>query len=261
MEPLSFLVLGLFIGIISSFLGLGGGIIIVPLLPALTKISASEAIATSLFTIFLVVSNNCLAFHRKKLVIWPLARLIGPFTAMGAFLSGHLAQIVEAIWLRGFLAILVSFVLLKSLKKYFFSASLAQQSHAPPTQVQSSGIGLFAGLLSGISGIGAGLIISPLLLNLGMVKNEEVSPTANGVMVFTTFFGALAFMTGATIEGWQWGAVHLDKALLLALGAWVSSYFARSRQQLMPGNWRGYLLTTLLSLLTFKMWSELLQKL
>ena len=264
LEPIVTFLLGLFIGVISAYLGLGGGIVIVPLLPEISQMPATHAIATSLLTIFLVVSNNCRGFHKKKLVIWSVALLIGPFTGVGAFLSGQLTQWVPDLYLRTFLAVLVSFVLVRAVRKSFFSSqneSQRQQGHASLSRGRSVGTGLFAGLLSGVSGIGAGLIVSPLLLNLKMVKNQEVSPTANGVMMFTTFFGCLAFVSWDPIVNWQWGAIHLDKALLLAGGAWISSYFARSRQQKMSAFWRGTLLTLLLAFLTIKMWSEIAHKL
>lgn len=264
MEAILFLVLGLVIGVISAFLGLGGGIIIVPLLPELAQLSATEAVATSLFTIFLVVSNNCRSFHKKGWVVWSVALLIGPFTAVGAFMSGRLALWIPDIYLRGFLALLLSFVLIKSVYRLWLASKPSQQdlkAEFPFSKTKSGVTGVFAGLLSGISGIGAGLVVSPLLLNMKIVKNEEVSPTANGVMIFTTFFGALAFLDFQSMDGWKWGAIHLDKSLLIAMGAWTSSYFARPRQQKLPANWRGGLLTTLLALLMGKMWWEVLQKL
>ncbi|MEO0336087.1 MAG: sulfite exporter TauE/SafE family protein, partial [Pseudomonadota bacterium] len=223
-----------------------------------------EAVATSLFTIFLVVSNNCWGFHKRDLVIWRISLIIGPMTAIGAYASGILSQSFSDQTLRMVLAGLVSVFLLRALvgKKLKDKAAGVGEVTEPlnaKTGLVSGFIGVIAGLLSGISGIGAGLVVSPLLINLNLAENERVSPTANGVMIFTTFFGALAYgMTDSSVDGWKLGYIHLDKALLLFGSAFVTSHFARRRQSDMPVRWRKGLLTALLALLTLKMWIEVI---
>jgi hypothetical protein len=252
--------MGAIIGVISAFLGLGGGILIVPLLPEIAEVTAKEAVATSLFTIFLVVTNNCIGFHKKNLVKWNIAMIIGPMTAIGAFTSGKLTTLMSDGLLRAFLAGLVSVFLLKAFVRPKTKVTGKIEDFTGRSKIISGFVGILAGLLSGISGIGAGLVVSPLLINLQLAENEKVSPTANGVMIFTTLFGALAFVDfGLKFDGWQLGYLHLDKALVLALSAFSTSYFARKFQQRMPVVWRRGLLTALLGLLTLKMWVEVYQ--
>lgn len=258
------ILMGSAIGVISAFLGLGGGVLIVPLLPEITNISAKEAVATSLFTILLVVTNNCRSFHKSGLVIWRIALIIGPMTAVGAYTSGVLSQRFSDESLRLVLAVLVSVFLLRAFiggkKKSTTNGSEQIEELNLKSSIAAGFVGVIAGLLSGISGIGAGLVVSPLLINLHLAENEKVSPTANGVMIFTTFFGALAYaLADNRLQGWQLGYIHLDKALLLFGSAFVTSYFARKKQSQMPVVWRKGLLTALLGLLTLKMWLEVLQ--
>jgi len=261
-EWLIIFIMGSVIGVISAFLGLGGGILIVPILPEVAGITAKEAIATSLFTIFLVVANNCYGFHKKKLVIWKIAFVIGPLTAIGAFASGLLVSYLSDGILRSILAALVTVFLARAF--YGGKKPLPVDSEivefVPQKFLGAGLVGIVAGLLSGISGIGAGLVVSPLLMNLRLAENKKVAPTANGVMLFTTFFGALAYVSFDTeLNGWVFGYLHLDKALLLASGAFITSFFARRQQHKMPAFWRKAALTTLLGLLTLKMWSEVYQ--
>ena len=264
METALVIVMGSAIGVISAFLGLGGGILIVPLLPGVANLSAKEAVATSLFTIFLVVTNNCRGFHKNQLVIWKIAFIIGPMTAVGAYASGILSQRFPDEVLRMVLAAVVTVFLLKALvgnklKKHIASEQQTTAQMTTKTGVLAGAVGVIAGLLSGISGIGSGLIVSPLLINLQLAENEKVAPTANGVMMFTTFFGAMAYaMADSHLVGWKLGFIHLDKALLLFGSAFVTSYFARKQQSRMPVTWRRTLLTILMGLLTLKMWFEVL---
>jgi uncharacterized protein len=89
-------------------------------------------------------------------------------------------------------------------------------------------IGLAAGLLSGLFGIGGGILIVPALLIAG-----RMSPlTATG-----TSLGALLLPVGA-LGAWQYyknGHVDVRASLLIALGLLVGAYFgARFAQGLDP---------------------------
>jgi uncharacterized protein len=89
-------------------------------------------------------------------------------------------------------------------------------------------IGLAAGLLSGLFGIGGGILIVPALLLLGRMEPS----TATG-----TSLGALLLPVGA-LGAWQYyknGHVNVVASLLIALGIFVGAYFgARASQGLDP---------------------------
>jgi hypothetical protein len=89
-------------------------------------------------------------------------------------------------------------------------------------------LGLVAGLLSGLFGIGGGILIVPALLLLG----EMDLATATG-----TSLGALLLPVGA-LGAWEYyrhGHVNVTASLLIALGIFVGAYFgARFAQGLDP---------------------------
>ena len=79
-------------------------------------------------------------------------------------------------------------------------------------------IGLAAGLLSGLFGIGGGILIIPALLFFGRMEPA----TATG-----TSLGALLLPVGA-LGAWQYyknGHVNVNASLLLSLGLFAGSYF------------------------------------
>ena len=89
-------------------------------------------------------------------------------------------------------------------------------------------IGLGAGLLSGLFGIGGGIIIVPALMLLGRMQPA----TATG-----TSLGALLLPVGA-LGAWQYyknGHLDMRASLLIALGIFVGAYLgAVMMQQLNP---------------------------
>lgn len=79
-------------------------------------------------------------------------------------------------------------------------------------------IGLAAGLLSGLFGIGGGIIIVPLLLLV--TKMEPTTATGTSLMALLLPVGALAV--------WEYhknGHVNVAGGLLIALGLFVGAYF------------------------------------
>jgi len=85
-------------------------------------------------------------------------------------------------------------------------------------------IGLAAGLLSGLFGIGGGIIIVPALLLIGRMQPN----TATG-----TSLGALLLPVGA-LGAWQYykdGHLDVRASLLIALGIFVGAYFGALMMQ------------------------------
>jgi hypothetical protein len=108
-------------------------------------------------------------------------------------------------------------------------------------------IGLAAGLLSGLFGIGGGILIVPALLLVGRMQPA----TATG-----TSLGALLLPVGA-LGAWQYyknGHVDIRASLLIALGLLVGAFFgARFAQGLDPTTARRAFAAFLL-LVSVKVW-------
>ncbi len=63
---------GVLVGILSTVFGVGGGIVMVPVLTLILPYSHIEAVATSLATIFLVTSLNTFHFQKAGLIVWKI---------------------------------------------------------------------------------------------------------------------------------------------------------------------------------------------
>jgi uncharacterized membrane protein YfcA len=100
-------------------------------------------------------------------------------------------------------------------------------------------IGLFAGLFSGLFGVGGGTVIVPLLILWFAYGERLATGTSLAAIVLIGMLGALA-------EGGVYGNVHLATGLLLAVPAVVGVVLGTAIQQRIPQRAVSYLFATLL---------------
>ncbi len=99
--------IGLVTGLFSAVFGVGGGIILVPLLIALTAFPIREATATSLGAIFVTASAGVVLYAVRGDVHVGYAMLVGLPAVGGAILGTHIQQRVSGSRLTlGFAALL-----------------------------------------------------------------------------------------------------------------------------------------------------------
>jgi uncharacterized membrane protein YfcA len=80
------------------------------------------------------------------------------------------------------------------------------------------GIGLFAGVLAGMFGIGGGLVIVPaLILILGLKETEAIATSLAALIPPVGLLGALAY--------YRDGLINLRYAALIAIGLFLGAYF------------------------------------
>ena len=249
--------LGLLIGGMSSIFGIGGGVLLVPILPWLFPLNQKEAIGTSLVTIFFLVSFNTYGFHRQKIMPWRIVLVVGLFAALFSFAAGRLTLQLSDEILKIILATVMGLLALRVYRQR------GPTLHDEFIQTQSRGklfwakvlfLGAASGASSGLTGVGAGLIMSPALLAMGLVAPGQVSPASNGIMMFTTLFAVLALVTGMTapLVGWRWGLIHLDMVVILFVTAMFVAFLGQIYQKKVSFRWRKYFLASLLVIFAVK---------
>ncbi len=224
--------MGIGAGILSTFFGLGGGILFVSILPIVFGYSQSLANGTSLFAVFLLVSINTFKFHRKNLVKWEKLIVLIPSAAVASFFGGQVANQISERNLVLFLAMtLLTLGVWTFLKKN-------KAGGKPRGGMITSFVGLLSGFISGLTGLGAGAINSAFLLNWKIVEPREVAPTSNGIMLFATFFAVLSYFKAPSPNWPIWGNVHIEQGLFLFGAAFLSASFGYKYQSHLPDKWR-----------------------
>jgi uncharacterized membrane protein YfcA len=180
MELLAYLLTGAAAGLLAGLLGVGGGIIIVPMLAWLFAQHgfASEAVmhyavGTSLAVIIPTSLSSMLTHQRLGGVLWPVARRMMVGIIPGALLGAWLAAQMNSALLSGFFG---AFMLLIALK--FVVGIKPGSKRGLPGSIVLGCSGAAVGLVSALLGIGGGSMSVPLLLWCGQNIRVAVGTSA-----------------------------------------------------------------------------------
>jgi len=220
--------LGAIVGFFAGLLGIGGGLIIVPvlvyLLPLLgisAELAFPMALATSLASIIFTSSSAAFAHHKNGNIPWSIARKLVLSVAIGALLGAVIAGMLS---LKALTIIFASAVLI--LAAYMFLSIKVQRSVTLPTRWGLQSIGLFTGVLASLMGIAGGAILVPILMYCSLSMRQAIGvATASGIIV--AFFGALGYVVigfgQSDLPPWSIGYIYLPALLGIVL---TSSLFA-----------------------------------
>ena len=232
---IAYLLLGAFAGTIAGLFGVGGGLIIVPVLAIIFKnqgiandIIMHLAIGTSLATIIVTSISSVVSHHRRGAVLWPVFLQLAPGIVVGAFAGAYIAHQISSDVLKmgvGIFALIVAVKMLLDVKP---------QAHRElPGKVGMTLAGGIIGIVSALIGIGGGTLTTPFLLWCNRtIHNAIATSAACGLPI------AIAGATGYVVVGWsssllpQWSSgyvywpaligVVLASVFFAPLGAWLT---------------------------------------
>lgn len=204
------IVLGIFVGIMSGFFGVGGGTVSVPILLYM-GFDIKEAIGISVFQM-LISSFIAYLIHRKKQTYDSSdMKFFGFGGIMGAMVGAYLVKIVNHSFLEWLFLALVIFTLLK----LFISnptPTKKEVTHRPLYVLIGSGIGVFSGLL----GVGGSLLMTPILVSfLGFELKK-----ASAVGLFYVMFSSISSFTTLSFLG----MIDYKSGFLMAIGSIIGIF-------------------------------------
>jgi len=209
-EELWLIPLGFVAGILGSIIGLGGGIIIVPVLTFI-GFSPTLAVSNSLFAVFSnSVASTTMYAKQKRIELslgWKLGLMAVPGTILGAFVSSEISPDIFKI--------LFALILISSASYIFLKRKIEEK----PIDVSrlllvfSAGASFFAGIISSLFGIGGGLIFVPLMVVVLGISMQRAAPTSQFILMFASFSGLIMHS--------MLGHPDYYQALLLSIGAFA----------------------------------------
>lgn len=187
---------GLISGVISGLLGIGGGIVTIPLMVALGY-TPVQAIATSSLFITITAISGSIQNWLMGYFDWKRVFYLGIpaffTTGVGVYFAN---QIPPQIILCAFGMILLVNIYLIELRKQLVAETETEKPAFNPV-VSIIGTGSAAGILAGLFGLGGGTVMVPMQMLLLKEEIKVAIQTSLGVIVIT----ALAACTGHALRG------------------------------------------------------------
>lgn len=193
---LALLATGAVAGTLAGLLGVGGGIVIVPvlfnLLPMLgvrPELVMHVAVATSLATIIPTSLISARSHHRRGSLDLELLKGWGPCIVGGVLIGSWLGSSVKGM---GLTLLFASVALLVAANMAFSKGTLTLASHPPKGPVRWV-LGGLIGMISVMMGIGAGTLCVPTM-TLCSIPIRRAVGTAAALGTFISLPGAIGFM-------------------------------------------------------------------
>lgn len=178
-------------GMLSGLVGVGGGIVFVPGLLYVGGWEIKEAVAASLVIIvFSALSGTIRNARSADPVDWRVAGIlsltVAPSALIGVALSRNSPDVVVEVAFAGLLLALA------------YPTARGRGEYDPDRKmipvVLVLAVGIFIGALSGLVGVGGGVMMVPLMvLGMGLGTKKAIS-TSLAVVMFTGIVGALGYI-------------------------------------------------------------------
>jgi uncharacterized membrane protein YfcA len=224
---LAYLTLGLVVGLLAGLLGIGGGVVIVPLLVFLfTAHHFPEdrivhlALGTSLTSIVFTNLSSVRAHHLRGAVRWDILRAIAPGVIAGTLLGPFFADRLSSRYLAIIFTVFVFFSSIQMLldRKPKLSRQL-------PGKAGMSVAGFAIGGLSSLVGVGGGILTIPLM-TMSEVPMINCIATSAAIGLPISLAGAVGYVIAGLdkthLPPLSLGYVYIPALAGLVLGSFVT---------------------------------------
>jgi uncharacterized membrane protein YfcA len=225
MSEFLFMILGgLLAGLFGSVLGLGGGVLIIPMLTLVFDVPMREAIGASLVCVIATSSGAASLYVKKRLCNIRLGMTLELATTLGAIAGGVIAGLVEPQILYFLFSALLVYTAWTMFKK--------RERATNPVETKSGegwyqiarlplgmGASFVAGNVSGLLGVGGGVVKVPVMYLLMGVPLKTAVATSNFMIGVTASAGAFVYFFRGDVNPLVAGSTMLGVFLGATFGS------------------------------------------
>jgi uncharacterized protein len=228
MEYLLYFATGLFAGLLSGLLGVGGGLIMVPVLSFIfahlgfsPMFIMHMALGTSLAVIVFTSIASSRAHHQHQNVDWVILKNITFGIMLGAFFGSLIAAKFDASLLKWFFTMYVFIVALQILSNY-----TPNPARVLPARPSLNLVGLCIGLISSFVGIGGGTLSVPFLIYCN-INTKRAIGTSSAIGLPIAIAGALGYWLAglqvSNLPNGSLGFIYLPAFMIIAVSSLISA--------------------------------------
>ncbi|NJE31048.1 sulfite exporter TauE/SafE family protein [Thermococcus sp. 18S1] len=201
LKYVGYFAVGVFIGILAALFGLGGGFLIVPTLNFL-GVEIHHAVGTSSAAVVFTSLSSAIAYSRQKRIHYKVGLLLASTAVVGAYIGAWMTSFISAAQLKVIFGLALVIVAVRIYRKKTAEPSEVKLEEVEVNYKLVPIGGFFAGIASGLLGVGGGIINVPFLTYLGLPIHYAVA-TSSFAIVFTATAGALKHYAMGNVET-QW---------------------------------------------------------
>jgi hypothetical protein len=234
-------------GLFGSLLGLGGGILIVPILTFGFDLPLREAVGVSLVSVIVTSGASAGVYLERRIANLRLGMVLELFTAIGALIGGLVAFLLDERVLAGLFAALLVYVAVTMGRNSAGRAAPSSRADAGPIgnpsesdasspfvgrlsgpdyRVRRLGLGatgsVGAGVVSALLGIGGGAVVVPVMHLAMGVPLRVATATSNLMIGVTATASAIIYLLRGGIDPFVAGPTAIGVFLGATLGARTS---------------------------------------
>lgn len=242
---LSFILLCLLVGAVAGFFaglfGIGGGLLIVPVLVYLLPMVGvpepllmSTALGTSFATIVITGFSSAQRHHKLGNVVWSAVKVLAPSIMVSVFICGFFIGKLDRDISSKLFACLVVYLAVKMV----LSIKPKTNKTVKPLTAQSSIIGgILIGMASSAAGIGGGGFIVPFLNSRGIDMKKAIGSSAFCGMLLGTS-GMFSFMLSgwgnAAMPEYSLGYIYFPAVLCITATSFFTSKLGATATSKLP---------------------------
>ncbi len=214
--------LGAGTGLCAGLLGVGGGLIMVPVLSFIFRAEGFPqqfvmhlALGTSIATIFFTSVSNMLSHHGFGAVRWPIVRALTPGLIFGTLVGVLVARLLDT---RPLSIIFTIFVYYTAARMLFAAPPLP--ARGMPGRTGMVGAGAAIGAVSSMVGIGGATLAVPFMLKRNVSVHEAIGTAAAigfPIAATGTIGYIVAGMSSTPLPAYSWGFVYLPALVGLVI--------------------------------------------
>jgi hypothetical protein len=190
------------------------------------------AIGTSLFVVLFASVSSAYQHRKQQNIDWRAVLLIGLFSALTAFATTRLAAILSGRHLRIAFALVVVTAGIRMLTEGETEAQKKLVISTAPSSFRLALIGITAGVVSALAGVGGGVITIPMMYYLVSMPLKLAIGTSSAAIFITAACSVAGYIVNgighADLPPLSLGFVDLQRGAGLALGSLVTARWGAS---------------------------------
>ncbi len=216
--------LGSLVGIIAAVIGIGGGVLFVPILVLIFDFDMKNAVGTSLLAVLITSISSATAYIKRKKVLYKLGFILEGASVPGAILGAQFSEYVPSTVLK---IMFVLFLFIMAIEILRNSGEMHNNSDAEPRYKKDSlpsalVLSFLAGFLSASLGIGGGVLKVPIMIVILELPVHYAIGTSAFMIVITATAGILQHFYYGHIDLFYGGLLGVGALIGAQLGAKVS---------------------------------------